>query len=85
MKFSRLNLSDVSVMWSVRLLELAVIHHDDGSLVAADEAGDVLRVGHRGAQHDGVSLGVVADQVEGVGHLALVLEDVDCRRPAMTR
>src|SRR5208282_1224746 len=62
-------------------LKLAVFHHHDGAVVAADQSGDVRAVGHRGAQHHAVSAGIVGGEHESVGHFALVLEYVD---PAST-
>ena len=32
-------------------LKLSVLHHNDGAFVAADHAGNVRIVGHRGTQH----------------------------------
>src|SRR5581483_5368027 len=61
-------------------LELPARHHHNRALVAADQARDVLAVRHRGTQHERVALREFGDQVEGVRHLALVLEDVDAAR-----
>ena len=77
--------SGLTVMWSVVASNIAVVHHDDGALVAADQARDVLRVRHGGTQHQRVALGVFRHQVEGVRHFALVLElPRKCRRCAIT-
>ena len=45
--------------------------------LAADQAGDVLRVRHRRGQHHRVALRILGHQVERVRHFALVLEDID--------
>ena len=65
--------------------ETAVLHHDERGIVAPDQAGDVLGVRHRGAEHELVALRISADEGEGIGHFAIgqarilgtVLEDED--------
>ena len=54
-------------------LELPARHHHDRSLVAADQARDVLAVGHRRAEHQRVAFREFGDQVESVGDFATVL------------
>ena len=56
--------------------ESAVFDHRQRSAVAANQPWDVLGVGHRAGKHDRVALGIIANQVEGVGHFT-VFELID--------
>ena len=59
-------------MYGLSRLEHAVLDHDDSAFVATDQARNVLRVRHRRTQYQRMPLRVFRNQVECVGHFAIV-------------